>query len=380
MILKKENEIEKQYNFYMTQYKTLFEEGKMNELEELIDNCNKNSKTIEYKFNFTFDKFKYGENKVSFVVRCIDNKNDYGKSEEESAADLDPKNAKYKKEKADAIKPLFELFEEERKEILDLPQIFLNLSIENKKFQKLLQQCKNDINILSKTHGQKKDEVLEDENSSQSSQTGFDSGLVKKNRIEEIRNNLMKNISNYYTLKYVKNVLLLIFIATVIYIILFISEIFNIHSDIRNSTKINMNLFQSTLWTTELVSIFISLREIYYKEKINPTLEIVNYTYNDYLTSGTNISLYYAKCVEISLALCDKLTTSLGYLEMDIPNYLNDEELDSLYWNVFNISYFNESYKIAPDIYYNETFPLAISQVISNAFSFLKSTVFNSVS
>ena len=93
MILKKENEIEKQYNFYMTQYKTLFEEGKMNELEELIDNCNKNSKTIEYKFNFTFDKFKYGENKVSFVVRCIDNKNDYGKSEEESAADLDPKNA-----------------------------------------------------------------------------------------------------------------------------------------------------------------------------------------------------------------------------------------------------------------------------------------------
>ena len=380
MILKKENEIEKQYNFYMTQYKTLFEEGKMNELEELIDNCNKNSKTIEYKFNFTFDKFKYGENKVSFVVRCIDNKNDYGKSEEESAADLDPKNAKYKKEKADAIKPLFELFEEERKEILDLPQIFLNLSIENKKFQKLLQQCKNDINILSKTHGQKKDEVLEDENSSQSSQTGFDSGLVKKNRIEEIRNNLMKNISNYYTLKYVKNVLLLIFIATVIYIILFISEIFNIHSDIRNSTKINMNLFQSTLWTTELVSIFISLREIYYKEKINPTLEVVNYTYNDYLTSGTNISLYYAKCVEISLALCDKLTTSLGYLEMDIPNYLNDQELDSLYWNVFNISYFNESYKIAPDIYYNETFPLAISQVISNAFSFLKSTVFNSVS
>ena len=376
MILKKENEIEKQYNFYMTQYKTLFEEGKMNELEDLIDNCNKNSKTIEYKFNFTFDKYKYGENKVSFIVRCIDNKNDYGKSEEESAADLDPKSAKYKKEKADSIKPLFELFEEERKEILDLPQIFLNLSIENKKFQKLLQQCKNDINILSKTHGHKKDEVLEDENSSQTSQTGFDSGLVKKNRIEEIRNNLMKNISNYYTLKYVKYVLLFIFAATIVYIILFITTVFSIHSDLSSSTKINMNLFRTTLWTTELVSIFISLREIFYKEKISP----LNYTYNDYLTGGKNLSLYYDKCVEISLALCDNLTTSFGYLEMEIPNYLNDEELDSLYWNVFNISYFNESYKIAPDIFYNETFPLAVAQIISNAFSFLKSRVFNSVS
>ena len=130
----------------------------------------------------------------------------------------------------------------------------MNLSIENKKFQKLLQICKNDINILSKTHGQKKDEVLEDENSSQSSQTGFDSGLVKKNRIEEIRNNLLKNISNFPTLKYVKNTLLLIFLISLAYIIIFVIIIFSIHFDLENSTKINMNLFQTTLWTTELVS------------------------------------------------------------------------------------------------------------------------------
>ena len=74
MIIKKENETEKQYNMYMAQYKKLFEEGKMSELEELIDNCNKNSKSIEYKFNFTFDKYKFGEKKVCFIVRCIVNK------------------------------------------------------------------------------------------------------------------------------------------------------------------------------------------------------------------------------------------------------------------------------------------------------------------
>ena len=91
--------------------------------------------------------------------------------------------------------------------------MFLNLSLENKKFQKLLQQCKNDIQNMSMAHGQKKDEVLEDENSSQTSQTGFDSGLVKKNRIEEIRSNLMMNVTNFYTLKYIKIVILLIGIS-----------------------------------------------------------------------------------------------------------------------------------------------------------------------
>ena len=86
------------------------------------------------------------------------------------------------------------------------------------------------------------------------------------------------------------------------------------------------------------------------------------------------------KCVEISLNLCNNLTSSYGYLEMEIPNYLEDDVLNSLYWNKFNISYFNENYKIADNIYCNETFPLAIAQVVSNAFSYLKSYVFNSIS
>ena len=382
MILNKENEEEKQYNLYMNKYITLFNEGKMNELEELIDVCNKKSNTIEYKFNFTFDKYKYNNKKMAFIVRCIDSKNDIGKSEEESAADLDPKMAKYKKEKADSIKPLFELFEEERKEILALPEIFLNLSIENKKFQKLLQACKNDINILSKTHGQKKDEVLEDENSSQSSQTGFDSGLVKKNRIEEIRNNLMKNISNFHTLKYIKSALLLIFIVAFIYLILYITSILSIFDNLYKSTHMNIGLFQTTLWTTELANIFISLRELFFKEMIGniSAFPILNYTYNDYITLGENNSLYYTKCVEIGLDLCEKLTNILGDLEMEIPKYLSGDELNRLYWNNLNVSYYNENYKTyGKNIYYIESFPLAIAQMISNAFAYLKSPMYNNI-
>lgn len=56
------------------------------------------------------------------------------------------------------------------------------------------------------THGQKKEEVLEDENSSQSSQASYSNDLCKKNRIEEIRANLPKKVSNFYTLKYYKGI------------------------------------------------------------------------------------------------------------------------------------------------------------------------------
>ena len=89
--------------------KSLFNEGKINELEKLIDNINKSSNSIEYKFNFTFDKYKYADKEIAYIVRCIDNKNDIGKSSEESMIELDSKIARYRREKSNSIKPLYEI-------------------------------------------------------------------------------------------------------------------------------------------------------------------------------------------------------------------------------------------------------------------------------
>ena len=186
IVLNKESEDKKLFNTKMNQYKKLFNEGKINELEDFIDDCNKNSSSVGFKFNFTFDRYKYGNKQISYIIRCIDTKNDIRISQEESVEDLDPKVSKYKKEKAESIKPLYEVLEEEKKEILELPEYFLNLSVENKKFQKLLQSCKNDINIMSKTQGDKKEEILEDENSSQTFQASFDSSLVKKIELKKL--------------------------------------------------------------------------------------------------------------------------------------------------------------------------------------------------
>ena len=378
IVFNKESEIEKVYKLKINKYKTLFDEGKINELEELIDVCNKNSSSLEYKFNFTFDKYKYNNKHISYIVRCIDNKNDNIKIQEDSLADLDSKVAKYKREKNESIRPLFELLEEERKEILELPSIFLTLSLENKKFQKLLQSCKDDINMMSKLHGDKKDDVIEDENSSQTSQTGFDSGLVRKNRIEEIRSTLMNNISSFYTLKYIRILIFLISFCSIIFACLYFYYIALLFVNLANSSNINIKLYQSTLWTTELISIFINLRVLYLKEIINK-YNNPQFRYNDFYTNNTNISTYYKYCVSKSLEIYANLSNNLGYLEMEIPAYLSEEELNDIYWDKVDISYMNENYKMFSNEKDEDFFPMAIAQILSSSLSYLSSPIFNSI-
>ena len=359
----KQSEEEKIYRQKIKHYKSLFNSGKFSELEDLIDLNNKDSSSIEFKFNFTFDRMKYGDKQVAYIVRCIDNKNDLGRSEEESIEDFDPKAAKYKKDKSEAIKPLYELYAQEKKDIIEMQDKFLKLSTENKKFQKLLQACKNDIVNMSKAHGHNKDEILEDENSSQSSQAGFDSGLVKKNRIEEIRSNLLLNISNFYTLKYLRLASILLGVGTITFIIVYISFFSSINKSLKNVSEININLFQTTLWTTELVSIFISLRTLF-KEKMNPRED---FRFNNYVFENVqDVKSYYNEMELQAYYLYNNLSNAYGYLEMNISNYLSEKNLMELYWDNIAVSYYINLTKIN-----NESFPMSISQILSSCYSYL---------
>ena len=373
----KQSEEEKAYKLKIKQYRSLFENGKFNELEDLIDNCNKDSNSIEYKFNFTFDQYKYGSKKISYIVRCIDNKSEFGKSDEDTVGEFDVKANKYKKEKAESIKPLFEILENEKQELLSLPEIFYKLALENKTFQKLLQQCKNDIQNMSMAHGQKKDEIVEDENSSQSSQVGFDSGLVKKNRIEEIRSNLLLNVSNFYTLKYIKLVFILLALGSFIFCILYIVVFWNLYDTLIDVSSVNVNLFQTTLWTTELVSIFLSLRTLFLKntqddEKYN--FEFSNYD-ND--QNKTNYD-YYLEMEDIVKDLYTKISKAYGMLEMDIPRYLPQSDLFTKYWDRIKVTNINKTNN--PDLIDEESFPMSIAQILSNSLSYISQPIYNTIS
>ena len=86
---------------------------------------------------------------------------------------------------------------------------------------------------MSMVHGQKKDEIMDDENASQTSQTGFNSDLVKKERIEEVRANLLINIQNFYTLKYIKISVFLISLFTILYGVIYLVLFYKIFDNLK---------------------------------------------------------------------------------------------------------------------------------------------------
>jgi hypothetical protein len=86
---------------------------------------------------------------------------------------------------------------------------------------------------MSMVHGQKKDEIMDDENASQTSQTGFNSDLVKKERIEEVRANLLINIQNFYTLKYIKILVFLISLFTILYGVIYLVLFYKIFDNLK---------------------------------------------------------------------------------------------------------------------------------------------------
>ena len=348
------------------EYKHLFNEEKFEELEDLIDLCNKESLYSEYKFNFTFDKYKYGENEMAYIIRCIDNQSQEVLTEEKSF-EFDSRAVKYKKEKVESIKPLFELLDDERREILNLPEIFLKLSSENSKFQELLEQSKNEIIDISRMQGQKKDEIFEDENSSQTSQTGFDNGLVKKNKIQEIRSNLFNNLSNFYTLKYIKIIVFSISFFTIIFSIVYLIFTINSNSNMKNVSFMNLCLFQTTLWTTELINIFISLKVLYLKKIGIFDFDFLNFQSEEIETNED----YYLFMEKLANYLYYNLSISYGQLEMNMPLYLSDSQLLSLYWDNIKVSYINTDY-IRNNKISDEAFPTSVFQFLSNVINFLK--------
>ena len=348
------------------EYKNLFKEEKFDELEDLIDLCNKDSSFSEYKFNFTFDKYKYGDNDIAYIVRCIDNQEQEGQSEEKSV-ELDSKAVKYKKEKLNAIKPLFEILEEERRQILGLPEYFLKFSTENKNFQKLLESCKNEINTISKIQGQKKEEVLEDENSSQTSHAGFDNFLVKKNRIQEIRSSLFNDVDHFYTLKYIKLIVISISIFTLIFSVIYLTFIVELNYNMKNVTSMDLSLCQTTLWTTQLVNIFISLRILFLKKMGKINYDFLNFQSETIITNDD----YYYAMEQLANKLYIDLKNNFGKFEMNIPEYLTEDQLLNLYWDIIKVSYINDNY-IRNNKILEESFPISAVQFLFHSINYLK--------
>ena len=352
----------KKFTEKIKKYRDLFESKHFTELNDFIDRNNNNNNSQVFKFNFTFDRIKIGHQDMAYLIRCIDNKIDGVNDDEESIDNADPKITQYKKEKADSIKPLYEIFDEEKKNIMAQTTNFYTLSVANKTFQNLLDLCRQDINKMSMVHGQKKDEIMDDENSSQTSQTGFNSDLVRKERIEEIKANLLNNISNFYTLKYIKISVFLISLFTVLYGIIYLILFSQIYNDLKEVNKLNIDLFLISSWLTSLTGTLISLRTMYLRVE-----QKENYTFNSFIDDNEEyFNTMKIKC----FCLYNNITTSFGNFEHKIGKYLNKDKFD-LFWSKEKKKYYYN------DLIDYEPFPAIISQILSNVNSILFNQYFN---
>ena len=359
--MENQDEDYKEFSSKIKKYRELFESGKFEELCEFIDECNYDNNSQVFKFNFTFDRIKFGNQNMAYIIRCIDNKNDASKDDEDSFDD--PKINKYKKEKADAIKPLYELLNQEKSLIIAQPHNFYTLSIQNQNFQNLLDLCRQDINKMSMVHGQKKDEIMDDENASQIGQTGFNSDLVKKERIEEIRANLLTNISNFYTLKYIKSSVFLISLFTILYGIIYLILFYKIFDDLKTVNKLNIELFQITNWLISLIGGLVSLRTLHKKTEYNLT-----YSFNSFINNNEE---YFSYLKSQCYSLYNNITYYFGEFEHKIGKYLDKENTLNLFWDSEKMNY-----------YYHELndkglFPSLLAQTMSDINSLLLNQNFN---
>ena len=359
----KKSDEEKDFIAKVTKYKELFVNGNFEQLEELIDDCNRDSNSKEFKFNFTFDKYKFGVRNISYVVRCIDAKNEGFKSEEETLNEIDSKLIKYKKDKANAIKPLFQVLYNEKEKIIEQQSRVPFLKAENSEFQKLLSLFKDDMIKMSMVHGKKKEEELMDENASQMSHSSFNADLVKKNRIEEIRANLLNNISNFYTLKYIKITVIAIGLLSLAYGVVYVVLFLNIYDNLKDINEFNINLFQTTIWMNNLIGTLISLKALY-----SDIMENGNYTFNSYINDNKE---YFNTMKEFAFIWYENITDQFAYLEDNIGKFINDKKQKQLFWDNQKITYI---YKEINDF---ECFPLAIAQSLSNINSILKNDYFS---
>ena len=347
---------EKEFYNKLNIYKELFTENKYTELEEYID-LNTRDSPVEFKFNFTFDIYKFGEDSFSYVIRCIDNnrtENDI--SDNTSDNNIHRTSLNLKKEILDSLKPEIELLYEEKAELKNLPEHFLNLLLENKSFGKMISDRKEEINKNSRIHGRKYqyEQVQEDENSSQASSSSYNEDLCKRNRIEEIRGNTLKSISNFYTLNYIRTVVIVVFVCSFTFFVLYLVNIESVYQDMKVISLVNTALYENCIWFANLISSIISLKTMIDFNNASPP----SYTFNSYIHDNEE---YFNTMKNMSLFWYRQILTTEGYINKNINRYMKGE--NELFWKQIPITYGLLERNVNED---GESYPLSILQVLSN--------------
>jgi len=173
----------------------------------------------------------------------------------------------------------------------------------------------------------------------------------------------MKNVSNFYTLKYIKIIFLLVIALTAVFCALYLIIFDLIYFDLIKISELNISLFQSTIWMSNVVSSLISMRYVF-----NYTLIDYPIKYNSFIIDK---SQYFERLRNISFVWYQNVITNFGNIEENI--HLFFDQNNEIFWNYIPISY-PDSGLLQQDF---ETLPLSLSQVLSENNNLLKNDFFS---
>ena len=379
------NEQIKSFQNEITKYRNLFSSGNKQSISDLINILDKKrtSKDKFYKFIVSFNQLIYGEKRVAYIIRCIDNKEEVdskssGQNQENekkkvgntSLVDLNEQRKKYF-DKSNYLKYMNEIFKKTEIQILRLKTNIEQLDIlanNDNNVRDMIDNFHKEIRKYSRIFGINNINVYDDGGSQASSQSDYANSITKKTRIQEIKAHIMNNVHNFYTLILIKFLFVLFMLGTIVIGIVTIVKFGTLLSSIEEIDLLHSNTlklgFNFIFFLTRINS-FIALSKI--RNDLNDTIEYNIYSTNNNITNHKNIEDAYKAFIENEKSNLDLLIQDMEELSYKVMFYFSDSISDFQqreYYFQFIPYYKGRDAKSGGEI----SFPLSIELYISILF------------
>ena len=333
----------KNFQNEIARYRSLFNSGNKQTISELIQILDKKKLLSDkiYKFIVSFNQLIYGEKRVAYIIRCIDNKEEAdsktsGQNQENekkrgttTQIDLNEQRKKYF-DKSNYLKDMNEILKKSEIQILRMRTNIEQLDIlanHDNNIRNLIDNFHKEIRKFSRVLGMNNMNIFEDGGSQTSSQSDYTNSITKKTRIQEIKSHIMNNVNNFYTLILIKFLFIVFMLGTIVIgiisIIKFgalltsIEEVDLLHS---NTLKLGFNF----IYFLTRINSFIALSKI--RNDLND-----EFKYNIYLNNKTNfnnIDEEYDVFIKNEKTNMDLLVQDLEDLSYKVMFYFSDSISD----------------------------------------------------
>jgi hypothetical protein len=365
----KQSDEDTEFQMKIRHCRNLFDMGRLEELEAYIQFTNEERQVEEYKFNFTFEKYAFGNKGTAYIIKLIDNKGDYDESQSNNQTIYGNEVAKIQRQqsaKLGALKESIEILKEEKNEIIERQYDYVKLCMEGGEFEKNLSIFHNEIAVSSKIFGMRKqDTFMADENSSQCSNSSFNDNMAKKGRIEEIRSNIMNNVSSFFTIKWIKGIFIFVILLSAAFCAIYLMIFDDINTYLNDISNLNIGLYQTTIWTSNIISTLISLRSTYQFNLKNYPIQ-----YNSYITDQIN---YFQTLSKFTDTWYQNITLNFAPLEKQINLYFESGPNSDLFWSQSTVTYSPSKIALSD----TESVIMTLNQVLSNTNQLLKISYFS---